>query len=151
MNKKWSDLFTENVVQIKDDMKTMQKTVSDTKQSTAVNADRSARRNNLVIYNFPEDDKDTKSRDKEFINELVNDFVHSANDYDLGKVAAWYGENYLSLNVKQTVDMIFHNSRKKLCLGDLSTCVTGSLISRVGFYRFLGLISLSNCTSSFNQ
>ena len=74
MNKKWSDLFTENVVQIKDDMKTMQKTVSDTKQSMAVNADRSARRNNLVIYNFPEDDKDTKSKDKEFINELVNDF-----------------------------------------------------------------------------
>ena len=74
MNKKWSDLFTENVVQIKDDMKTMQKTVSDTKQSMAVNADRNARRNNLVIYNFPEDDKHTKSKDKEFINELVNDF-----------------------------------------------------------------------------
>ena len=118
----------------------MQKTVSDTKQSMAVNADRSARRNNLVIYNFPEDDKDSKSKDKEFINELVNYFVHSANDYDLGKVAAWYGENYLSLNVKQTVDMIFHNSRKKLCLGDLSTSVAGSLIFRVGFYRFLGLI-----------
>ena len=74
MNKKWSDLFTENVVQIKDDMKTMQKTVSDTKQSMAVNADRSARRNNLVIYNFPEDDKDTKSKDKEFINQLKNGF-----------------------------------------------------------------------------
>ena len=73
-NKKWSDLFTENVVQIKDDMKTMQKAVSDTKQSMAVNADRSARRNNLVIYNFPEDDKDAKSKDKEFINELVKDF-----------------------------------------------------------------------------
>ena len=39
MNKKWSDLFTENVVQIKDDMKSMQKTVSDTKQSMAVNVD----------------------------------------------------------------------------------------------------------------
>ena len=74
MNKKWSDLFTENVVQIKDDMKTMQKTVSDTKQSMAVNADRSVRRNNLVIYNFAEDDKDTKCKDKEFINELVKDF-----------------------------------------------------------------------------
>ena len=74
MNKKWSDLFTENVVQIKYDMKTMQKTVSDTKQSMAVNADRSARRNNLVIYNFPEDDKDTKCKDKEFMNELVKDF-----------------------------------------------------------------------------
>ena len=35
INKKWSDLFTENVVQIKDDMKAMQKTVSDTKQSMA--------------------------------------------------------------------------------------------------------------------
>ena len=64
MNKKWSDLFTENVVQIKDDMKSMQKTVSDTKQSMAVNANRSARRNNLVIYNFPEDDKDTKVKTK---------------------------------------------------------------------------------------
>ena len=74
MNRKWSDLFTENVVQIKDDMKIMQKAVSDTNQSMAVNADRSARRNNLVIYNFPEDDKDTKSKDKEFINELVKDF-----------------------------------------------------------------------------
>ena len=74
MNKKWSDLFTQNVVQIKDDMKTMQKTVSDKKQTMAINADRSARRNNLVIYNFPEDDKDTKCKDKGFINELVNDF-----------------------------------------------------------------------------
>ena len=46
-------------------MKTMHKTVSDTKQSLAVNADRSARRNNLVIYNFPEDDKDTKSKAKD--------------------------------------------------------------------------------------
>ena len=64
MNRKWSDLFTENVVQIKDDMKIMQKAVSDTNQSMAVNADRNARRNNLVIYNFPEDDKDTKSKDK---------------------------------------------------------------------------------------
>ena len=43
----------------------MHKTVSDTKQSLAVNADRSARRNNLVIYNFPEDDKDTKSKAKD--------------------------------------------------------------------------------------
>ena len=74
MNKKWSDLFTENVVQIKDNMKTMQKTVSDAKLSMAVNADRSARRNNLVIYNLPEDDNDTKSKDKEFLNELVNEF-----------------------------------------------------------------------------
>ena len=53
-------------------MKTMQKTVSDTKQSMAVNADRNARRNNLVIYNLPEDDKDTKSKDKEFINEAYH-------------------------------------------------------------------------------
>ena len=49
MNKKWFDLFTGNVVQIKDDMKTTQKNFSDTKQSMAVNADRSASRNNLVI------------------------------------------------------------------------------------------------------
>ena len=74
MNKKWSDLFSEIVVQTKYYVKSMQKTVSDTKQSMAVNVDRSARRNNLVIYNFPEDDKDTKSKDKEFINQLINDF-----------------------------------------------------------------------------
>ena len=74
MNKKLSDLFTENVLQIKDDTKSMQKTDSDTKQRMAVHADRSARRNNLVIYNFPEDDKDTNGKDKEFINELVKDF-----------------------------------------------------------------------------
>ena len=36
--------------------------------------------------------------------------------------------------------MIFRSSTKKLCLGDLSICVAGSLVSRAGFCRFLGLI-----------
>ena len=36
--------------------------------------------------------------------------------------------------------MIFHGSRKKLSLDDLSICIAGSPVSRVGFCKFLGLV-----------
>ena len=101
INKKWSDLFTENVVQKKDDMKSMQKTVSYTKQSMAANADKSARRNNLVIYNLPEDDKDTKSKDKEFLNELVNDF---GREFDYQRDVSSMGRKNEDPKKMQTID-----------------------------------------------
>ena len=71
-----------------------------------------------------------------------SDIVHTLSvlNTELGKVADWCGANYLSLNVKKTVYMIFHNSRKNLCLSDLSVCTAGSPVSRVGFCLFLGLI-----------
>ena len=73
-----------------------------------------------------------------------SDIVHMHNimNTELVKVADWCGANCLalSLNVKKTVYMIFHGSRKKLSLDDLSICIAGSPVSRVGFCKFLGLI-----------
>ena len=64
--------------------------------------------------------------------------MHNIMNTELGKVADWCGANCLSLNVKKTVYMIFHGSRKKLSLDGL--CIAGSPMSCVGFCKFLGLI-----------
>ena len=60
-----------------------------------------------------------------------SDIVHMHNimNTELVKVADWCGANCFSFNVKKTVYMIFHGSRKKLSLDDLSlyrwfSCVT---------------------------
>lgn len=74
LTKRWSDLFRENVAEIKDDMKTVQRTVTDAKQSMDITADRSSRRNNLVIYNLPEDEKEAKNKDKDCLVELAKEF-----------------------------------------------------------------------------
>ena len=71
--------------------------------------------------------------------------MHSVMNTELGKVADWCGANDQSLNVKKiiymiNIYMIFRGSRNRLFLGDLSICIVGSLTSRVGFCRFLGLI-----------
>ena len=80
-----------------------------------------------------------------------SDIVHMHNimNTELGKVVDWCGAYCLSLNVKKTVYMIFHGSRKKLSLDDLSICI--SCVSCWFLYiswAYCGLnIFLSNCTS----
>ena len=69
MKRQWSDLFMNNVGLVKN-VECAQKTVVDTSANLKVNLDRTLRRNNLVFYNLPEDEKDTKMKDKEFLTEL---------------------------------------------------------------------------------
>ena len=73
MERQWSDLFKNNV-DLVENVKCAQKAVVDTSANLNVNLDRTLIKNNLIFYNLPEDEKDTKTKDKEFLTELMKFF-----------------------------------------------------------------------------
>ena len=66
----------------------------------------------------------------------LNNIMNSERD----KVADWCNANFLSLNVKKTVYMVFHGVRKKLCLDNLSISIAGTPLTRVASSKFLGVV-----------
>ena len=54
----------------------VQKSVVDTKTSMELNAERILRKNNIVAYNVPENEANSKSKDKESIIKLLKEITN---------------------------------------------------------------------------
>lgn len=64
--KKWSELFSSKVETLVSDVKTVQKNVS------YVN-ERSLRKNNIVIYNVPENESNSRLKDRDFVLNMMKE------------------------------------------------------------------------------
>ena len=56
----------------------VQKSVVDTKTSIELNAERILKKNNIVAYNVPENEANSKSKDKECILKLLKEITNIA-------------------------------------------------------------------------
>lgn len=78
--KKWSDLFTEKVETLATHVKKVQTNVIDAKEKIESSDEKLKRRNNIVIYNLPEN---SKAKDKDMILKLMKEITGQELDASL--------------------------------------------------------------------
>ena len=70
----------------------------------------------------------------------INTFDHTIINKELEEIFRWLTANKLSLNVRKTKYMIFHNRQKKLpALLNYDIKINDTPIARVSSFDFLGL------------
>ena len=67
----WSDLFKNKVELLATDMKIVQKSVEVTKSTIDINNDRQRRKNNIVAFNVPENETNSRLKDKEIVLKIL--------------------------------------------------------------------------------
>ena len=85
-NKKWSELFKDRVEVLTSNVKSIQQSVEDTGTKINIAADRQRRVNNTVIYNMPENDNNSRTKDKENVLKLLEDITEIQLEKDISDV-----------------------------------------------------------------
>ena len=85
-SKKWSELFKYKVEVLTSNVKSIQQSVEDTETKIYVAADRQGRINNIVIYNMPENDNNSRTEVKDNVLKLMEDITKMKLEKDISDV-----------------------------------------------------------------